>query len=170
MCPCDEKPEMPIGEVSSVYPMGRNAVGKHALTHVDRLRILPPMPDDVDAAKTLEVGTREIDREKIAPLVTLAFDPGKGVKNCHPLLLSYIVEDCDEMTQPSRGEVRESTRYGEMGRWGGAISGGRRQHPVNSGSIENAQAIAAHESPRTTGLYVRTDDEVILDDVERIGI
>jgi site-specific recombinase XerD len=38
------------------------------------------------------------------------------------------------------------------------------------GSIENAQAIAAHESPRTTKLYDRTSDEITLDEVERIAI
>ena len=38
------------------------------------------------------------------------------------------------------------------------------------GSIENAQAIAAHESPRTTKLYDRTGDEITLDEVERIQI
>jgi integrase len=40
----------------------------------------------------------------------------------------------------------------------------------NGGTIENAQAIAAHESPRTTKLYDRTDDEITLDEVERILI
>src|SRR5206468_2205572 len=40
----------------------------------------------------------------------------------------------------------------------------------NGGTIENAQAIAAHESPRTTKLYDRTSDEITLDEVERIGI
>jgi integrase/recombinase XerD len=40
----------------------------------------------------------------------------------------------------------------------------------NGGTIENAQAIAAHESPRTTKLYDRTNDEVTLDEVERICI
>jgi hypothetical protein len=35
----------------------------------------------------------------------------------------------------------------------------------NGGSIENAQAIAAHESPRTTKLYDRTSDEITLDEV-----
>src|SRR5271154_3259454 len=40
----------------------------------------------------------------------------------------------------------------------------------NGGTIENAQAIAAHESPRTTKLYDRTGDEITLDEVERIGI
>jgi integrase/recombinase XerD len=40
----------------------------------------------------------------------------------------------------------------------------------NGGTIENAQAIAAHESPRTTKLYDRTKDEITLDEVERILI
>lgn len=40
----------------------------------------------------------------------------------------------------------------------------------NGGTIENAQAIAAHESPRTTKLYDRTDNEITLDVVERILI
>ena len=38
------------------------------------------------------------------------------------------------------------------------------------GTIENAQAIAAHESPRTAKLYDRTGDEITLDEVERIAI
>lgn len=40
----------------------------------------------------------------------------------------------------------------------------------NGGTIENAQAIAAHESPRTTKLYDRTSDEITLEEVERIAI
>ena len=40
----------------------------------------------------------------------------------------------------------------------------------NGGSIENAQAIAAHESPRTTKLYDRTGDEITLDEIERISL
>jgi integrase len=38
------------------------------------------------------------------------------------------------------------------------------------GTLENAQAMAAHESPRTTKLYNRTGDEITLDEVERIAI
>jgi len=38
------------------------------------------------------------------------------------------------------------------------------------GSLENAQAMAAHESPRTTKLYDRTSDAITLDEVERINI
>jgi hypothetical protein len=41
---------------------------------------------------------------------------------------------------------------------------------LNGGSLETAQAIADHESPRTTKLYDRTGDEITLDEVERIAI
>ena len=40
----------------------------------------------------------------------------------------------------------------------------------NGGTIEKAAQIAAHESTRTTQLYNRTDDEVNLDEIERIII
>jgi integrase len=38
------------------------------------------------------------------------------------------------------------------------------------GTLENAQAMAAHESPRTTKLYDRTGDAITLDEVEWITI
>jgi integrase len=38
------------------------------------------------------------------------------------------------------------------------------------GTLEDAQAMAADESPRTTKLYDRTGDEITLDEVERIAI
>ncbi len=40
----------------------------------------------------------------------------------------------------------------------------------NGGTLENAQLMAAHESPGTTKLYDRTGDEITLDEVERIVI
>jgi integrase/recombinase XerD len=40
----------------------------------------------------------------------------------------------------------------------------------NGGMLEHAQAIAAHESPRTTKLYDRTADTITLDEIERIAI
>jgi integrase/recombinase XerD len=40
----------------------------------------------------------------------------------------------------------------------------------NGGTIEHAQAIAAHESPRTTKLYDRTGDAITLDEIECILI
>jgi serine/threonine-protein kinase len=41
---------------------------------------------------------------------------------------------------------------------------------LSLGSIEHAQRIAAHESPRTTKLYDRTGDQVSLDEIEKIVI
>lgn len=38
----------------------------------------------------------------------------------------------------------------------------------NGGTLEHAQQIAVNESPRTTKLYDRTQDEISLDEVERI--
>jgi len=40
----------------------------------------------------------------------------------------------------------------------------------NGGTIENAQAIDNHESPKTTKLYDRTSDQITLDEVERLAI
>ncbi len=40
----------------------------------------------------------------------------------------------------------------------------------NGGTLQRAQQIAAHESPRTTKLYDRTSDEITIDEVERILI
>jgi integrase len=40
----------------------------------------------------------------------------------------------------------------------------------NGGTLENAQATANHEPPRTTKLYDRTRDQITLDEVERIAI
>jgi integrase/recombinase XerD len=40
----------------------------------------------------------------------------------------------------------------------------------NGGTLENAQKIAAHESPRTTKLYDRTNDQLTLDEIERIAV
>ena len=38
----------------------------------------------------------------------------------------------------------------------------------NGGSLEDARAIAAHESSQTTCLYDRTGDRITLDEIERI--
>jgi site-specific recombinase XerD len=47
---------------------------------------------------------------------------------------------------------------------------GITQYLRNGGRRELAQQMAAHESPRTTALYDRRDDEVAVDEVERIVI
>ena len=40
----------------------------------------------------------------------------------------------------------------------------------NGGTLERAQQMANHESPKTTKLYDRTQDQITLDEVERIAI
>ena len=40
----------------------------------------------------------------------------------------------------------------------------------NGGTLEHAQRIAGHASPKTTKLYDRTADAVSLDEIERIVI
>jgi len=40
----------------------------------------------------------------------------------------------------------------------------------NGGTLETAQKIAAHESPRTTKLYDRTSDQLTIDEIERISV
>jgi integrase len=40
----------------------------------------------------------------------------------------------------------------------------------NGGTLEHAQQIAAHASPKTTKLYDRTADNISLDEIERIVI
>lgn len=40
----------------------------------------------------------------------------------------------------------------------------------HNGTLEKAQQMAAHESPRTTKLYDRTNDQITLDEVEKIVI
>jgi hypothetical protein len=57
--------------------------------------------------------------------------------------------------------------------WSNSHKGTKRdtgitQYLKNGGKLEHAQQIAAHESPRTTKLYDRREDEVTLDGVERI--
>ena len=47
---------------------------------------------------------------------------------------------------------------------------GITEYLKNGGKLEIAQQMAAHESSRTTGLYDRRDDEISLDEVERIVI
>mgnify|MGYP002634758519 CR=1 FL=1 len=40
----------------------------------------------------------------------------------------------------------------------------------NGGELKEAQKMASHTDPRTTGLYDRSNDDVSLDEIERIKI
>ena len=62
---------------------------------------------------------------------------------------------------------------GSAGWWLGPTVGfatGVIEYLRNGGKLETAQRMANHESARTTGLYDRRDDQVSLDEVERILI
>jgi hypothetical protein len=52
----------------------------------------------------------------------------------------------------------------------GDTSVGFTPYLKNSGKLEVAQHIANHESPRTTKLYDRRQDDISLDEIERITI
>jgi hypothetical protein len=47
---------------------------------------------------------------------------------------------------------------------------GHRISLEGGGTIEHAQAIANHESPKTTKLYDRTSGQIDLDEIEKIRI
>jgi integrase len=67
---------------------------------------------------------------------------------------------------------RRATELGMKGRIGCHTfrATGITAYLESGGTLENVQAMAAHESPRTTKLYDRTGDEITLDEVERITI
>ena len=65
---------------------------------------------------------------------------------------------------------RESILYATASLLGCHVFRDRQHHVPRCRRLENAQAMAAHESPRTTTLYDRTGDEITLDEVERITI
>lgn len=67
---------------------------------------------------------------------------------------------------------RRTAEAGLKGKFGCHVVPRDWQHRLPRGgrTLENAQAMAAHESPRTTKLYDRTGDEITLDEIERITI
>jgi hypothetical protein len=52
----------------------------------------------------------------------------------------------------------------------GSLRAGITTYMQNGGTIEHAQQIANHESPRTTKQSDRTNDAIRLDEIERILI
>jgi hypothetical protein len=52
--------------------------------------------------------------------------------------------------------------------WFANLGNAHTRRAYSGGTLENAQAMAAHESPRTTKLYDRTKERLTLDEVERI--
>ena len=68
--------------------------------------------------------------------------------------------------------IRRRAKAAESKRGLAIIPSARRYHRLlkNSSKLEVAQQIANHESPRTTKLYDRRQDEISLDEIERITI
>lgn len=114
-------------------------------------------------------------REFVTSFITLYNGPHARNRN-HPL-------PCPELTpaplfaptaKAAKHVPRILHRRGQQGgifkKRNAACATGITAYLLNGGTLENAQAIAAHESPRTTKLYDRTSDEITLDEIERIGI
>jgi integrase len=80
------------------------------------------------------------------------------------------------MNRSAKDGIRSSPHYGGEGVTHSKIgchtfrATGITAYLEAGGTLENAQAMAAHESPRTTKLYDRTADVITLDEVERIVI
>ena len=60
--------------------------------------------------------------------------------------------------RPSSTGIFVATHFGQPG-----------SQPISTtGTLENAQLMAAHERPRATKLYDRTGDEITLDEIEKV--
>jgi hypothetical protein len=101
----------------------------------------------IEAAKIRDAGKAPLFRSAVGRTAVLTEKPMHRVDAC--------AADLDARVRIGCHTVRATgiTAYLEAG-----------------GTLENAQAMAAHESPRTTKLYDRTGDEITLDEVERIAI
>jgi integrase len=95
------------------------------------------------------------------------------------IMLSSAIGKTDSLTEKGMHRVdayrmiqRRAVDAGLTGRMGchRFRATGITAYLSNGGTLENAQAMAAHESPRTTKVYDRTGDEITLDEVERIAI
>jgi hypothetical protein len=75
-------------------------------------------------------------------------------------------QDAYRMIQRRAGAARIKTRIGNRTVRVTGITG----YLKNKGTLETAQHVANHESPRTTKLYDRRQDEISLDEVEKISI
>jgi integrase/recombinase XerD len=74
------------------------------------------------------------------------------------------------VSSPRRLAATINTAVPQFGQNHTSRATGSAAYLLNGGSLEHAQPIAAHQSPRTTKLYDRTFDEITLDEIEPIGI
>jgi hypothetical protein len=79
----------------------------------------------------------------------------------------------EKPTGPSDVALRGSPDEPARLLWSLAIlfrASGITAYVENKGTLETARKIAAHESPRSTTLYDRTDDRLTLDEIEKISV
>jgi len=100
-----------------------------------------------------------IDADPDGPLFRTT---GRKTGEQHPMWQ----QDAYRMIQRRAAAARIQTRIGNHTFRATGITA----YLKNKGTLENAQHIASHESPRTTKLYDRRQDEISLDEVERISI
>ncbi len=122
---------------------------------------------DVPCHHTLErfldeyIATAKIEGQAEAPLFrTLAGRTGELTPN------ALSQQDAYRMVQRRAKTAGLRTRIGNHTFRATGITA----YLKNGGSLEMAQHIAGHESPRTTKLYDRRREEISLDEVERIAI
>ena len=126
------------------------------------------------AASSTEVPAHHKAEEYLDAYIAAA---GIGKQKGSPLWRSLTKERSLGKDRMNRVDVyrmiQRRIRYAELKARAGCHTfraTGITTYLLNGGALENAQAIAAHESVRTTKLYDRTADEISLDEVERIVI
>jgi integrase/recombinase XerD len=108
-----------------------------------------------------------------AYLAAAKLEPQKGAPLFRTVDRHRMLTDRRLYRREVLGMVKRRLRQADIGTAAGCHSfraSGITIYLLNGGTLEHAQRIAAHESPRTTKLYDRTSDEVSLDEIEKILI
>jgi integrase/recombinase XerD len=101
----------------------------------------------------------------------MGLDPGKAFcgagRNTGPLTTSALFQQDARRIIWWRAKAADiDTRIGNHT----FCATGIPAYVENSGKLEVAQQIADHKSPRTAKLYDRRQDEISLDEIERIAV
>ena len=90
------------------------------------------------------------------------------LRSASPAGVSEPRRNAGSSDRPDQGSEKLNLEPSREPCWGGAT--GITAYLKNGGTLEKAAMIANHASTRTTQLYDRRNDEVSLDEVERILI
>jgi hypothetical protein len=105
-----------------------------------------------------------VTKRTIGPAIVSAYS---SCRPSAPATQRRSMPDCPASTAIS---ASRAARFHSIAHYRVLVAEPSREIDVETGGLENAQAVAAHESPRTTKLYDRTGDEITLDEVEWIRI